>query len=318
METTNPLSPINLVPEFLKRHSGKKYTAQQMAEEGVNTYPEQAEKKKGRAWYRDQLGHAETVRQIGSEIGRDRKKIQNRHPEIRIIEGRPLTYYWTEKSDQDEVDEAERTGDGADPQTAGASHVESDLYPFLSEYLLPALNVYSMRINERRSHNRLGPGGNKWLHPDLAGMEDLISGWHDEIKKVHGNYGDKKARLWSFEVKILLNRSNVRTAFFQAVSNSSWANLGYLVAKVIEGAETMDELRMLSSLHGIGFIQIDTNEPVESQILIPARERNEVDWATCNRLAEENVDFLRFITNVREFYQTGNPHPEKWDFQLDE
>ena len=30
----------------------------------------------------------------------------------------------------------------------------------------------------------------------------------------------------------------------------------------------MKELRMLSSLHGIGLIQIDLNNPAESQILI--------------------------------------------------
>jgi hypothetical protein len=35
------------------------------------------------------------------------------------------------------------------------------------------------------------------------------------------------------------NRSNVRECFFQAVSNSSWANFGYLVAAEIEGQDTL-------------------------------------------------------------------------------
>ena len=43
---------------------------------------------------------------------------------------------------------------------------------------------------------------------------------------------------------------------------------------------------MLHSLHGIGLIQLDRNEPLESQVLVPARERNNVDWATCNRIAK--------------------------------
>ena len=43
-------------------------------------------------------------------------------------------------------------------------------------------------------------------------------------------YSDKRTKLWSFEAKLLINRSNVRECFFQAVSNSSWANFGYLVA----------------------------------------------------------------------------------------
>jgi hypothetical protein len=52
-------------------------------------------------------------------------------------------------------------------------------------------------------------------------MEDLTADWHQEVKGVVKEYADKKTKLWSSEVKMLLNRSNVREAFFQAVSNSS-------------------------------------------------------------------------------------------------
>ena len=58
-------------------------------------------------------------------------------------------------------------------------------------------------------------------------------------------------------MKLLLNRSNVRESFFQAVSNSSWANFGYLVAAEVVGADTLKELRMLYAAHGIGLIQLD-------------------------------------------------------------
>jgi uncharacterized protein len=73
------------------------------------------------------------------------------------------------------------------------------------------------------------------------------------------------------------------------------------------------QLRMLSGLHGIGFIQLDTENPAESQILIPARERQEIDWANCNRLASENADFQDFISLVCQFYQTGKAKPADWD-----
>jgi hypothetical protein len=105
----------------------------------------------------------------------------------------------------------------------------------------------------------------------------------------------------------------VREAFFQTVSNSSWANFGYLVASEIEGEETERELRMLSSLHGIGIIRLDTDEPVESTIVIPARERAEIDWSNCNRLAEENADFHKVLELVRQFHQTGDPRERDWD-----
>ena len=80
----------------------------------------------------------------------------------------------------------------------------------------------------------------------------------------------------------------------------------------------MKELRMLSSLHGIGLIQIDPDNTADSTITIPARERAEVDWATCNRLTNANRDFLQYMKLVRDFYLTGNPRPQDWDFTSDD
>ena len=124
-------------------------------------------------------------------------------------------YYWTEKSDQDEVNEAEESDADTDSQRTVASPREIDLYPLLSEYLLSELQVYSMRIDDKKSQNKLGRGGNKWLHPDLAGMEDLTDGWHDQISRIYlrSIWGQEGYRLWSFEVKKLLNRSTCKSGF---------------------------------------------------------------------------------------------------------
>ncbi len=111
----------------------------------------------------------------------------------------------------------------------------------------------------------------------------------------------------------MINRSNARECFFQTVPNSSWANFSYLVTAEIVGADTLKELRILSSLHGIGFIKLDYANPSESQILIPARERTEVDWDNINRLAEENRDFMDYIKTIRHFYQTGDIRQNDWD-----
>lgn len=188
----------------------------------------------------------------------------------------------------------------------------------LSEFLWSDLGIYSKRIDEKRSKNLNGAGGNKWLYPDVVGMEDLSSDWHEEIKNCVKQYADKKTRLWSFEVKILINRSNVREVFFQAVSNSSWANFSYLVASEIIGADSLKELRMLASLHGVGLIQLDVNNPAESQIIIPAKERLEIDWDNANRLANENRDFIDYIKLVRQFYQTGDIKGTEWDIPKDD
>ena len=302
---------------FLAEHAEQKFTARDIAQWIFENYPAECREKKTASTVIKT--DADLVQQIVAEIGSQRPALQKRNSQLRTTEGRPRHYYWTTKSDDVEVAEAEevdlRKGAEAAPFVDTGSLIESDLYPVLSEYLWSELSVYSKRIDEKRSSNRRGPKGNKWLYPDVVGMEDLTADWHPEVKNVVKEYADKKTRLWSFEVKLTLNRSNVREAFFQAASNSSWANFGFLVTAEVDGTDTMKELRMLFSLHGIGLVQIDAKNPAESQILIPARERLEVDWATCNRLAEENKDFLRFVELVRQFYQTGDPRARDWDLR---
>ncbi|UNF52823.1 HrgA protein [Bartonella krasnovii] len=70
---------------------------------------------------------------------------------------------------------------------------------------------------------------------------------------------------------------------------------------------------MLSSLHGIGFIRLDKENASESEIIIPAKERRDIDWDIANRLVEENKDFLHYIKLIRQFYQTGEMRPSDWD-----
>lgn len=298
------------VRQFLSERPDEKFTARQMAEWIFENFPAECQKKKENS---DSIKtDAELVQQLVRELSSQRPALQKGNPQIKTTEGRPRRYYWTEKTDQDEVTEAEEVDIGIRPVSASSSK-ESDLYPLLSKYLRSELGIFSKRIDEKKSSNKKGAKGNKWLYPDLVGMEDLTFDWHKEIKDVVKEYADKKTKLWSFEVKVLLNRSNVREAFFQAVSNSSWANFGYLVAAEVEGADTMKELRMLYSLHGIGLIKVDPQNSADSQILIPARERLDVDWATCNRLTQENKDFLQVMKLVRQFYQTDDPRPKDWD-----
>lgn len=298
------------VRQFLSERPDEKFTARFMAEWIKKNFPDECRGKKANSAFIKT--DAQLVQQIVAEISSQRPALQKRNPQIKTTEGRPRRYYWTEKTDQDEVTEVEEVDIGIRPVSASSSK-ESDLYPLLSKYLWSELGIYSKRIDEKKSSNKKGAKGNKWLYPDLVGMEDLTFDWHKEIKDVVKEYADKKTKLWSFEVKVLLNRSNVREAFFQAVSNSSWANFGYLVAAEVEGADTMKELRMLYSLHGIGLIKIDPQNSADSQILIPARERLDVDWATCNRLTQENKDFLQVMRLVRQFYQTDDPRPNDWD-----
>ena len=305
----------NKVLEFLREHPEQKYTARQIAEWIFERFPEECQAKKQSS--KSIANDAALVQQLVAEIASQRPRIQKKHPEIKTTGGRPRRYYYSEKSDSDEIDDAETTGASVSADVPTQKLTEHDLYPLLSHYLWSEFGIYSKRIDEKRSSNKRGPNGNRWLYPDLVGMEDLGADWHRIVRDCVQQYSDKRTKLWSFEVKLLINRSNVRECFFQTVSNSSWANFGYLVAAEIGGGDTLKELRMLAAAHGIGLIQLDPESPSESQILIPARERREIDWDSANRLATENKDFLEYIKRVKQFYQTGEARPGDWDISGD-
>lgn len=308
------LKLLNTVVEFLRKNPRQKFTAREIAKWIFKTYPDECRQKQKRstATVNPLDNEKALLQQIAAEIGSQRPKLQKSYPEVKTTEGRPRKYYFTDSTDSAEIEHAESSAAAPASTISGSAIKEHALYPLLSEFLWSELKIYSKRIDEKRSGNSRGAGGNKWLYPDLVGMENLSSDWNREIKDCVQQYADKKSKLWSFEVKILINRSNVREAFFQAVSNSSWANFGYLVAGDIEGADTMNELRMLTSLHGIGFIRLDAENPSESQIMLPAKERSEIDWDTANRLAKENKDFLEYVKLIRQFYQTGEIHSFAW------
>ncbi len=310
----------NIVVEFLQDRKGQKFTAREIAEWIFKTYPDECREKQANSKAIVTLldSDAAFLQQLVGEVGACRRYLEKSHPEIKTTESRPRKYYFTESTDSEEIDFAESNETSPTSKANKPAVKEHDLYPLLSDFLWSELEIYSKRIDEKRSVNSKGAGGNKWLYPDLVGVENLSGDWHPEIKACATEYADKKTKLWSFEVKILINRSNLREAFFQAVSNSSWANFGYLVANEIEGANTLKELRMLASLHGIGCIQLNIENPSESQILIPAKERSDIDWDTANRLTEENKDFLKYIKLIRKFYQTDDMSSSDWDMSIDE
>ncbi|MDA7987536.1 MAG: HrgA protein [Alphaproteobacteria bacterium] len=210
------------------------------------------------------------------------------------------------------------TGEGVTKTAKGGSarkgKNEKGLYPKLLDFL-KSERVRAKIIKESRSSNKRGKRGNQWLHPDVVGMRDLSKGWDRELLDCAKDCGELRAELWSFEVKAEITRSSLRQDFFQAVSNSSWANFGYLVASEMKGGEeTMNELRILSNLHGIGFIRLNRKDPAQSQILLQARKRDGVDWDTANRIFKENADFQEYMSFVRSaFGGPGGLDKHFWD-----
>lgn len=99
--------------------------------------------------------------------------------------------------------------------------------------------------------------------------------------------------LYSFELKCSIqNDHELKEAFFQALSNSNWANFGYLVAFEIND-DLMEEMERLNRAFGIGIIRLSPYE-TDTKILFPAR-KNEVDYFTIDKLCRINPDFKRFM-----------------------
>jgi hypothetical protein len=309
------------VVEVLSANPGKRFKARDIAIWIADTYPEAAAAKLKRS--ASIHTHDQLLYQLVAEIGANRPAWEKQIPQLRSTEGvRPRLYYWSEKSEEQEVEDVESgkepvlefvtTPEDTIPASASETErkvsrrSEHDLYPLLIEYLEAEHGVHGYRIDEKRSSNGYGSGGNKWLFPDVVGMENLSDGLHPEVVTAIRESRDRQVRLWSFEVKLLINRSNAREVYFQAVSNSSWSHYGYLVAANFEGSETLKELRILYAMHGIGLIRLDEENPTESEILVPAREKPDIEWPMCSRLATENRDFKQFMTKVRHFFQTGD------------
>lgn len=304
--TSRPQMIINM----LQANPDKQFTARQLAQKIIDHYgAELAEKRKNPRFASDEA----FLSQITAEVGGNRTvKAKAMCPQVMTRDKpRPRLFYWgasvVEQADPHVAPE---------PTVETVSFTEHSLYPILIDYLSQEEGLLCRRIDEKRSSNNKGLGGNHWLYPDIVALEPLDKEWDDVVQNCVRHSEGRLTRLWSFEVKKQLNRSNVRECFFQAVSNSSWAHFGYLVATEINEDKQRSverELQMLCALHGIGVILLNPHDFSNSQTLIPARERTSVDWKSVNRLVQENRDFKDFIELVGEYHQTGKIHKSLWN-----
>lgn len=304
--TSRPQMIINV----LQANPGKQFTARQLSQKIIDHYSiELAEKRKNPRFDNDEAFLSQITAEVG---GSSTIKAKAMCPQVMTRDKpRPRLFYWgvTAIEQQD-------ANIAPEPTAETVSITEHLLYPILIDYLSQEEGLLCHRIDEKRSSNNKGLGGNRWLYPDIVALDPLDKEWDDVVQNCVRHSEGRLTRLWSFEVKKQLNRSNVRESFFQAVSNSSWAHFGYLVATEINEDKQRSverELQMLCALHGIGVILLDPHDFSNSQTLIPARERTSVDWQSVNRLVEENRDFKDFIELVGEYHQTGRIHKTLWN-----
>jgi len=309
------LSQSQKIIKFLKDNPDKKFNARQIAEQIVATYPEDYAEKKLNPRFEDDKAF---ISQIVAEIGSQKEQITKNDNHIFWQDKpRPRIYWYSTEDTYANKEKAELTEEKDDEESdiifSKNTLSEHDLYPILITYLKSELKLYCQRIDEKRSKNSRGNGGNQWLHPDIVAMQTVDKEWNELIRNCVKQGAGQSVRLWSFEVKKELNSSNARKSFFQTVSNSSWANESYLVATSISDANVEQELRMLSALHGVGIILLNVENPTESEMMLPSKARAEIDWQSVNRILVENPDFKDYIELDSTYYQTGRVRTKDWN-----
>ena len=195
-------------------------------------------------------------------------------------------------------------------KTHQRSFLEKDLHPLIVYYANLHLQAFCKTINHTKS-GRAAFG--EWIHPDIVACYFPIGEWDPAALEFSHALGAVNLKLFSFELKRTLSFANLREAFFQAVSNSSWANEGYLCAAEISvDEEFQSELKRLSGSFGIGIIKLDIDEPDSTEVIYPARLQESLDWESINKLCA-NPDFKDFIQRVKNDLSSREVRNEWYD-----
>lgn len=170
---------------------------------------------------------------------------------------------------------------------------ERDLHPLLVAYL-ERRGIFSKTIYHERSSQ--GDKGQTWIHPDIVGVKFATFKKNSTKDFLRSNNVEESYDIYSYELKIKIDTdNNLKKYFFQALSNSNWANYGYLVALEIN-PDRLEELERLSNMFGIGVIQLSPNIS-KTKILFPSTKRK-INFKSIDKLSDINSDFEQFIIDI--------------------
>ncbi|GAA9314705.1 COG2958 family protein [Helicobacter pylori] len=257
---------------------------------------------------------------LGSQLGEHNIKEKDKQFYVARKEGK-TSFYWLKSREREfSPQETSNAEDDEQSECSGTakkqknSFDESDSHRLLVKFLSEDPNFRLLCKTIRHKECKKGKGGEcKWNYPDIVGvyfpynMYFPYNKYEEETLKFLHHTGQKRHKLFSFELKKDLSLSVLKESYFQAVSNSSWANEGYLVVKNIK-EDVLDELRRLNQSFGIGVIKLET-EISNSKVLLPARER-EIDIPTLNMLVEQSPkDFKPFMEEINKQIEKGLDTP---------
>ncbi len=179
---------------------------------------------------------------------------------------------------------------------------ERSLHKLFCSYLRTR-SIYAKTIFHEKSSTRTDPA-QKWVHPDIIGVEFEDYKNEATLSLLKRSEPKEIVRLYSYELKKKIESDyQLKQYYFQALSNSNWANFGYLVAfEINDGLE--EEMARLNNAYGIGIIQMQDSNWM---VLYPAREKT-LDYNTIEKLNNINPDFCTFIAKMAKVINA----PEKF------
>lgn len=201
------------------------------------------------------------------------------------------------------------------PELSDSKYLEKDLHCVLTYFIRTWFDAYTKTINHSKSKKR---EFGEWTHPDMVACYFPSGHWKTDVHDLSQMLGDVQLFFYSFEIKQRLSFGNLRESFFQAVSNSSWAHQGFLVAaEISQEPEFFEELSRLSRSFGIGVIRLNIENPDESEIYQPAEEKDLLDWDMINKLAVMNEDFRSFLNRVKTDAKSEEIRVEWYDKKME-
>lgn len=174
------------------------------------------------------------------------------------------------------------------------SYLERDLHKVFCSYLREE-SIIAKTIYHEKSSNKADTN-QKWVHPDIIGVRFADFKEVTTSKLLRKLDAKQSVCLYSYELKRAIDDDyQLKQCYFQALSNSSWANYGYLVAYEIDDS-LLEEIYRLNASFGIGVILLQAKS-VDVKILCPAKEK-ELDYETIDKLCHLNPDFKNFVTEL--------------------
>lgn len=213
-----------------------------------------------------------------------------------IIVSRKPTIFWLKEREK-ELANITISTQTTQPAAKTIFH-ERDLHPLLVKFLFESeeFDLYCKTIYHENS-KKGEKGKDKWNYPDIVGIHFPFDDYKEETLGLLKNLNKQSCKIYSFEIKKSITWADIKEYYFQAVSNSSWANEGYLVVFENIESDIFSELIRLNASFGIGIIQLEIDS--SSKVILPARQRN-LDMQTLDMLVEKNKNFKDFIDDVNK------------------